>query len=248
MTNQHIPQIVFICSIALHCFFSLPVYSEPFRPINHDDLLISTELKDRILKLTSEYRSTIWPDKGQLDLKLKNDTITERVKDAADKWIRIILRKDWVPDDLKENFIPLRLSIPTIPPEDVDYLITRYEINDYYIQIMEDGVTVEILIVPVNRDISGTSTVDYLKKMVEQFINIPHDQIQSIIINNHNETPNDTFYYGTIDCVDKEKSQFRKWWHNTYALSDGSCVYLSIVECDGKPIRPQSRPGIAGRF
>jgi hypothetical protein len=248
MMNQHIPKMVFICSFALHFFFSLPVYSEPFRSINHDDLLISTELKDRILKLSLEYRGTFWPDKGQLDLKLKNDDITERVKDAADKWIRIILRKDWVPDDLKENFIPLRLSIPTIPPENVDYLITRYEINNYYIQIMENGAAVELLIVPVNRDISDTSTVDYLKKMVEQFINIPHEQIKDIIIKNHNESPNDTLYYGTVDCIDIDKGGSRKWWNHSYAFSDGSCIYLGIVECNGTPQKPQSRPGIADRF
>ncbi len=248
MTNQHIPMMVFICSIALHFFFSLPVYSEPFRSINHDDLLISTGLKDRILKLSLEYRGAFWPVKGQLDLKLKNDDITERVKYAAEKWIRIILRKEWVPDDLKENFIPLRLSIPTIPPEDVDYLITRYEINNYYIQIMEDGVTVEVLIAPVNRDISDTTTVDYFKNMVEKFINLPHDQIQTIIINNHNETPNDTLYYGTIDCIDIDKGGSRKWWNHLYAFSDGSCIYLSIVECDGTPTRPQCQPGIPKRF
>ena len=162
-------------------------------------------------------------------------------------------KSEWVPDSLKAHFIPIRIRKDYFPPQDVDYLITRYQLREHQIQIMESGAAVRILIVPPTSRAEAMPIEDYIVESARLFLNLPGDTIESIQVKGRSSGLGEDgiLYRGIMDCYDKEEPAARAWWHHSYVWSDGQRVYFSLVERDGQPVsldRMQVHPGISPRF
>ena len=219
-----------------------------FEAIDGDSQLFGNDLKDKLSSLRLEFHNAIWPTRDQVDKRLPLSDIPVKVLENAEHWIKSILQPRWVPDNLKGNFIALRLNVPCIPPEDVDYLIGRYTLDGYQIQIMEDGSAVRILIVPLDMTPHNTSVKDYVVLMVKKFFNLPEERINEIVVNLDRYSPTDTLHYGIMDCIDKQTDALRTWWHHSYVWTDAQRVYFSVVEMDGTPKPLRSKFGHSKRF
>lgn len=222
--------------------------SEVFKPISEDGDLFNFETGNRLRTLPLEFAGAFWPSKVQLDQKILHDTITTNVLDYTENWIKTVFLPQWIPDNIKENLIGLRIRMPFIPPEDIDYVIIRYEIGGHKIQIMENGIALQILIVPPEADSQGKTMKDYILSAGRKFFRIPEEEMQELTANVKEDTINAPFCHGTISINDKDLVVKKAWWDNIYVFSDSTCVYFGFVEIDGKQKSLQVSPGIPKRF
>jgi len=203
------------------------------------------------MKDDARFLFAAWPSEAELAQALDPSVVPHEVREKAVEWVRTILRNDLVPSDLGKRFIALRRRVPYIPPQEVDYLIARYQIGNYQVQIMEDGATIGILVNPLN--IERTSGVEaYIKKAAEKFLNLPPGvskrvqlRLQTVSLRGGG-----TLCRGLMQCDYKPLMKNRAWWNESFVWSDGKLFFYHAIERTGKepPGLPQARPGIRPRF
>ncbi len=248
-SNKLLHYVVFV---VFFCAINSRLQSEPFQPLPETQgQLFSKEIESKLPELDFEYRIAIWPNAEEMEEKLSLNSIPSNVIEESGKWIREILKSEWIPEDLEDHFIAFRRELPFIPPKKREYLIIRYEMKGQRIQIFEDGGYISILIDPKAEKDSQTSIAEYVIKNVKEYLNLPEERIASIKsdLKTVEIDGNRTLHFGKVYFEDRNKDSKRTWWHWIYVWSNGRLIYFFTVECDGQPIEmTQPQPGIPPRF
>ena len=197
------------------------------------------------------HRDAIWPNEAELENALDPSVVPPAVRQEAAGWVRTILKNDLVPADLADRFIAMRRQLPTVPPDDVDYLITRYQIGDFQVQILEDGVGVGILVNPLNAEASSDVEA-YIRTAADRFLNLPGGVAEKAALDLKSVALRDggRLYFGTMDYQYEPLMENRAWWNYSFVWSDGKLFYYRAVEKTGLEVQgpPRAQPGIPPRF
>jgi len=216
--------------------------------------LFREAVRSKLATLHLEYRDAIWPSQAELEKKVDPSLVPAAVTERAERWVNTILKEEWVPTDLARRFIPLTRTVPTVPPDQVDYLVARYKVSVTQIQIEETGVSLSVLITPEGG--SPASDVEsYIKSAAARYLNLPPEVLAKGELKLKSEGLSDggRLYYGTMDYKYEPLMRNRAWWNHTYLWSDGKSLYFHTLERTGtEPARgpelQQAKPGIPPRF
>lgn len=238
-----------------------------FSKIADDVRIVSEELVAQLRQKGLAYNDLEWPrniSHRKVDLKKVPDVVLEK----GIRWISTIIKAEWLPNDVNKRLIAIRkpkpryfaVREPNQPHKayiqqkgSVDYLIVRYKVAGHKIQVQENGIAMSILIDP-NEPIRDKREIEaFLTDVIYKFLNYPVEKKGTLKFHLQSFTYNKKeMYIGTVDCDfnrEDEQAWFKRiWWNHTYVYTDGKKVYLSLVERDGKPLKPQARPGIPSRF
>ena len=227
----------------------LSLCSDATPTISTEGQLFSQEVQAKLSTQSLEYRDAIWPSGEELSKAIPLESISFHIVDGAEHWLRTMLKPQWIPEDIRDSWIALTMQRPFIPPQDVDYLLTRFETEGYQIQVLENGAALAILVVPPNGRSEGSSIESYIEDSARKYLNLPKDRISQIRVTPAPAGRTSEFFVGTIDCVDKNIESRRLWFHHSYVWSDGRCVYYGMVEIDPEAEEAsQPHPGIRRRF
>jgi len=246
--------ITIITFLSIYFSPQICLAEERFTAIDDNTQIISEDLQRILTEKGAEYRDSRWPENIN-EQKVSLDVVPQECLDHTVDWIRTMVKDKWLPDDLKNRMI----AIPRKSLSEPDYLIVRYILDGYKIQIQENGIAVMILIETNNITEANESIEDFLTSAIYEFLNYPTDKRDSLQYRLNNFKYNDTLvYYGQVDCdfdissVNAEMLRKRIWWNHTYCWTDGKRVYLGMVEMDGIPYTGRklgsSRPGFRERF
>jgi hypothetical protein len=176
------------------------------------------------------------------------EAIPKPVYVQATKWLRTMIKPQWLPDDPNIWMAGVRKEVPL----KADYLVLRYKIGGTRIQIQEDGAGVSLLI--DTGAFADMKPEALLTSAIRKFLKYPEDKLNTLkFFLKSFEHDGRRIYYGSVDCdfdrYDREAHFKRIWYNYTFLWTDGRRVFFSLVEMDGRPPkRKQARAGIARRF
>jgi len=209
------------------------------------------------------YLDAIWPDDALVKNKKVNiSTIDPNVVEKSVSWIRTIIKDEWIPQDLDKKLIAIkdwkklekRNDKGDIISETIgDYLLVEYKIKNYNIQIQENGISIGILILPIDHNEPLLDVENYLNDFIGKFIKFPNQKVSYLKFNIESIKTDEylKIYYGNVQCEwepNINNYQFQTWWNYFSVCTDGHFMFFVIPERDGKPFRPQAKPGIPSRF
>ena len=198
-----------------------------------------------------EYRDAIWPSEVELEKAVDPSAVPPAVRERAERWVRTILKEDLVPADLGQRFIAITRRVPTIPPDDVDYLVARYRRGDYQVQILEMGAGLSVLVDPIKEPVSS-DVETYIRAAADRFLNLPAGVAgkAELRLKKVDMKDGSGLYYGTMDYQYEPLMNNRAWWNHSFVWSDGKLFYYRAIERTGlePPGRLQVHPGIPRRF
>ena len=217
-----------------------------------DDIQFVSDGLQAALKLRGlEYADATWPGNLNTD-KVDVNQIPAEVIAETTKWIRIIMKSEYIPKEPSEWLLGIRK--PLEKDYIADYLVMRYSVGPHRIQIQENGMAVCLLIDVNDPNLWRTKVENFLAATVRKFLNYPEDKLSKLTFKLDSFIyDGQTIFYGTMDCdFDFESSEAwdkRVWWNHTYVWTDGKRAYFSLVEMHGKPVEgTQARPGPVRRF
>ena len=217
-----------------------------------DDIQLVSDGLQAALKLRGlEYADAAWPRNLATD-KVAIEEIPKKVLSETNKWIRIMIKNEYIPKEPNEWLVGIRKPLK----EDyiADYLVMRYCVGSNSVQIQENGVAVCLLIDVNDPNLWRTRAEDFLVATVNKFLNFPADKLDKLTFRLDSFAyDGQTVFYGTMDCdfdfESRESWEKRVWWNHTYVWTDGKRAYFGLVERDGKPVeRNQAKPGPVRRF
>jgi len=239
-----------------------------FDKISDDVKIVPEDLLPRLGQKGLEFTDSNWPkDIGRRKVDLAK--VPDEVLQTAIDWMRIMIRDEWVPDDLKNQIIGIRKPKPgyfivkdsneenKIHMQEkgtVDYLIVRYKVDGHKIQVQENGIGMSILIDPNDSIYENQEIGNFMTDVIYRFLNYPKDKRGTLKFYLKSFTyENKKIYFGTVDCDfdrnDDEAWLRRTWWNHSYVWTDGQKVYINLVEMDGKPCKATyAKPGYPIRF
>ncbi|MDY7011110.1 MAG: hypothetical protein SVV80_10220 [Planctomycetota bacterium] len=243
-------------TVSILCFTTADMAwgAKPFYPIRETGQIFDADLKKEVSGLGLGYSMMcIWPTEKELAGAIPLASVPGEVVDCAAKWVRTVLKEQWVPPELQRRFIAVSIRRNVIPPADVDHLIARYRAGAYKLQIMEDGGRLAILIIPEQAGRPEKSIEEHVSKSAQDFLRLPENCAGKIVVTLQRTTfgKDRVLGYGTIDIASDDASGTTispSWWHRMWAWSDGRIVYLQMLELPRKPGPPRARPGMPKRF
>lgn len=162
----------------------------------------------------------------------EKQTVTE-AKRMATKWIRTVLKNEWIPDDIDVRLIALDSYINSY-----DAICVRYEYNGYYIQIVQTNPEIVIIIKSIftkgkeQNDIKVNlkeKQIEFVYKKTGLFFN-ESEKIKKI-----STTKIKTFSKGLIGKPEQRNvvGALNQWWGNIYWWTDGETIAFSILKYYG---------------
>lgn len=214
-----------------------------------DDLqIVSDELQTLLKEKSLSYADSAWP-KDLNKRKVQAGQIPRKVLVEANKWLRTMIKDKYLPKDPNTWLAGIRAR-------EADYLVMRYSVGAYKVQVQEDGTVVRVLIEVNEPNLWKEGFEDFLTGAVREFLNYPLDKLDKLKFDLKTfeyGTSKKLVAYGKLECdydpCRKDAWKTRIWWNQTYVWTDGKRVYFSMVERDGKRIElTQAKPGIPRRF
>jgi hypothetical protein len=240
---------VLIAGLVVVLFVSTPgilaTADEKTAPIEPQAQIISKELLTRLVEKRLEFAESWWPT-GLARVQAQD--IPQPVYAHATKWLRTMIKAQWLPNDPNAWMAGVRKG----KPRATDCLILRYAIENQKIQVQEDGAGVALLI-----DTGAFADMKpdaFLTSVIRKFLRYPEDKLGTLKFYLKSfEHEGKTISYGTVDCDfnrdDTEAYFKRNWYQHTFVWTDGRRAFFSLVEMDGRPLQPtHPRPGISRRF
>lgn len=201
------------------------------------------------------------------ELKANGTTITlssvpGKVISHAKSWIKILVRKEWLPVSLDESTSALKDTIllelkgingVVFTTIGGDYIYADYLKKEHHLSIQENGIYISICIdMPEPINISKI-TNDNIKEFIVKYINVSKEELSSLSIN---MIQSGTIIYGaaqrpsfSISEDGRAMTDTPKYWRDKiFYLTNGKFLFLSVVERDGTPVHFQNRPGMPDRF
>jgi hypothetical protein len=219
--------------------------AEKILAIPTDVQIITEGLRARLVEKDSLFTDSWWP----ADLpRVSPEAIPAKVYVHATKWLRTMIKPQWLPDDPNIWMAGVRKKVPL----KADYLVLRYQIGGTKIQIQEDGAGVSLLI-----DTGAFADMEpdaFLTSVIRKFLRYPEDKLNTLkFFLKSVEHDGRRIYYGSVDCdFDRynREAHFKRIWYNyTFLWTDRRRVFFSLAEMDGQPPkRKRARPGLPKRF
>lgn len=188
--------------------------------------------------------SSLWPDEMFIKEKKMKISLPE-VKASIDPtlyWLSKIIQGQWLPEDIEQRLLPLQESL-----EGNDAIWTRYQINDYAIQIVTDYGLVRLFIRPMEKksvvSVKNKKEMNaFIIKAVETFL-----QKSNIIKQKLTEAQESQ---GVALGMPLINSSPNLWWEQVRWWSDGCAIAFWIPKTDERtsivqPVRKKhwfSRP------
>jgi len=220
------------------------------RPAPEMERLLDTKLQQAVLKLPLAYRNCIWPADEELQGAVPLGSIRREVLRNAVDFVGTVLKAGWVRESLGDHFIALTRKRATSPPSDRDWLMARYGIDETELQVMEDGVSVAVLVVPRGKFPADTSPKEYVCALAKRFLKIPEDRTGAVVVTLRRLAVDkqDSLHYGRIRLGDENMGTDGLWWHRVNVWCHGSTVYFRVRRSRGQVDRARATPGIPRRF
>ena len=222
-----------------------------FREIGHVGQLFTRDVETVIATLGMSYGDCIWPAPAALTRRLALDTVPQDVIKRATSWVGTVVNEAHVPRALKDHWIALRMQRAYIPPQEVDYLITRFETKTYYIQVMDNGGTMSILVRPKGWLADQKDIREYVRGELGRMLRLPvRWSVECNIQLQRRELPDKrSLHYGVIEYRGEKEDEIEEWWNRLYIWTDGQAIYVGCIEWDeNMRTGRQARPGIPSRF
>ncbi len=144
---------------------------EKASPMEPRAQIISKELLARLVEKRPEFAEAWWP----MDLpRVQTQDIPQPVYAHATKWLRTMIKAQWLPNDPDTWMAGVRKA----EPRAADYLILRYGRRNQRIQIQEDGVGLSLLI-----DTGSFTDVKpevFLTSVIRKFLRYPEDKLGTL--------------------------------------------------------------------
>ena len=221
------------------------------KPLPATGNLFGEAVRSKLATPFSEYTEAIWPSQAELEKALDRSLVPAAATEEAETWVKTMLKQELVPSDLKDRFIPLTRRIPFIPPDDVDYLVVRYQIGDIQVQIQEAGAYISILINPLG-GAPASDVPGYIESAAAKYLNLPPEVLAKgdLKLKSQDLSDGGRLYYGTLDYQYEPMMKHRAWWNHSYLCSDGKFFSFHTIERIGAeaPGRQGATPGFAPRF
>ncbi len=201
------------------------------------------------------------------ELKVGGTTITlssvpVQVISHAKSWIKIFVRKEWLPVSLDESISALKdtklLELKTekgvvFTSIASDYIYMDYLKNEHHLSIQENGLYISVCInMPKTID-KAKITSDTIKALIIKYINVSREELSLMSINMdrsgniiHGTVENNSFAISENGEVMQGTPKY--WRDKIFYATNGKVLFLSVVEHDGTPVHFQNRPGMPDRF
>lgn len=183
----------------------------------------------------------MWPDKERIS-RHKKDVNDKRVQEAVTssfKWIRKVLRSEWVPENLAAIDV-LALKAEVVGSEDTegqghDVVRFRYKVQNFVVEVAS---TVSRLTLVIQKDNSENPPVGLNEEIAKRFVGSAIDQflqeahrVKNVSLKNI--TKGKTGYQGNPE---RKPGTFNIWWGGVYWWTDGRTVMFSLRKADGGPL------------
>jgi hypothetical protein len=233
--------------------------SEDKKPkkIKDDIQIVSDDLQILLTDNGLEFKDSSWLNDRDY-VKVDKSKVPEKVLAETTRWLKTMIKSDYLPDDPNSWLIPVRkpksgsYNIETEPNGSIkktynkregydDYLITRYSIGSHKIQIQDDASGINLLIDVNDTKIFHSNIEQFIINSIYEFLNFPEDQKSAFKFSLKSFTDNKKkiIYFGIVNCnFDsriKDAQSKRAWWNHTFLWTDGQRIYFSLVKMDGKP-------------
>ncbi len=147
-----------------------------------------------------------------------------------------MLLERWIPSDIEQRLLTLKHAL-----DGYDTVAVRYELNGYYVQIMQTSFRIGICVRPaMNRPKITAPSVDEQKEMVAETIDRFFNEASNIIAVSTKNVQRTSFgLAGKPLMFDKSpiRGSFMRWWGTVYWWTDGEAVAFIT----GKPT-PSTEP------
>ncbi len=159
----------------------------------------------------------------------ERQTVTEAKRMAA-KWIRTVLKNEWIPDDLDIRLMALNSYV-----NGYDAICIRYAYNKYYIQIVQTNSEIAVTIKPFSqkREIqqigSEVKQKEFISKKIELFFNESGNirKVSTLKI----ETFPGGFQGKPVPA--KIEGASNQWWGRIHWFTDGETIGFLIPKYYG---------------
>ena len=142
-----------------------------FRPIDSEVQLFDDEFL-RAIEEIGYLQTSVWPrELPKKALPITDVQVSSLVQ--AEEVAKLMLRPEWVPDGLRNKWMPFRWTGPGMSPKEIDCLYYRYQVDGVRIQIREDGTGMSVLIDPGQHARPAPSVEEYVVDMAPRFLTLP---------------------------------------------------------------------------
>jgi len=174
-----------------------------------------------------------WPTAKQIaeSRAAVNEKAAKEAIDLTMKWIKLMLRPEWVPEQSSIDFFPMKAYI-----QKNDAIYCRYKIKNYAFQIISTYWSMIIIIKDISQNqplgnIEIENTKTHVSVVFDMFMQ-KSDKIKNASMAKVIKAANGV--NGTPDM----KSSLPAWWNLVSWWTDGNTVMLGACKADGGPSFP----------
>jgi len=173
-------------------------------------------MDDKVIKERKMERNVV-----EVDLAMRN----------VIKWIKIVVKERWIPEDIERRFLALRESL-----EGDDAIWTRYQCEEYAIQIV---VSYGVIVFSVKsiKDNNGSVLIDdeskvksFIAKSVDRFLN-KSDEINKLLTDEKKKMLTEIVIGDGVAYIDS-KTFSNLWWEWLEWCTDGKTITFWIPKTD----------------
>lgn len=245
--------IVFICAVVCFLDMSKP---EVFARTGKNSLSDAVVKAIEYLGNTEDphYLDALLPDSiVRKENKIAISEVPSGVIDQSMYWITKVIKKEWLPEDLKSRLHALK-DVKKWEKRDKkgvvfsnligDYILAEYEIREYQIHIQENGAILSLFVIFPDAVVVPHQVETFIKKHTETFLNLATEKIEQMTYSLQKE--------GNLHCgtsfVDYEENRPSViWWQRLTLCTDGSFFFVSVSEIEGAS-GSRVRRGYPNRF
>ncbi len=168
-------------------------------------------------------------------------------------WIRMILRDEWVPEDIGVGFIGLKdikqvqIQVPGGIVSSADLVISEYHRRGFGFHLIEDGVTLSVRVdLPEGTRIANERAS--LRTFIAQFFKVQDRDLDQCSWEIHSRP---YIFYGWIKAKAPKPGKHgllrSQWWEQFTFGSDGTFLFINAGEIDENSY-PGARACCPNRF
>jgi hypothetical protein len=180
----------------------------------------------------------------------------------AMRWIRIIVREEHLPDQLKERLVAHK-DVEKLVRRDQQGRAFSRDIRDILllrngpILLQENGSSVSLLVpLPEPVELDAENLLNVVKSQLIEYLDYPADKLDQLRLVAEQQGP---VHFGHVTTrevdpklpdvmLDPQNPFCPHWREQVNFLTDGKTIFLDIGKHDGSPVMMRPSPGLPNRF
>jgi hypothetical protein len=180
----------------------------------------------------------------------------EKVLEESEAKIKSIIKKEWLPVDLKNSFVAYKDFVQyknNMATEKGDYLIAEYNVNNNNILLEENGVGLTFRVYTAKKLDLSIGVTNIIKQNLLKYFNYPTNKIDHLNYKIYKKTTDEIFngysyYYKRCPRITNEfggvKYFILNWWDRIGFATDGNFLMFDLHNLGNNELsRPRRTPG-----